>query len=83
MQKYATEKYADVSEERSLQSPADAGSSLADFSTLKMEVVRSQKKSVYTRSTQHHVPQADILHTHRRENLKYYRNTFSLKKIEM
>jgi hypothetical protein len=34
-----------------LQPPAHAGSSLADFSTLKMEAIRSSETSVHTRST--------------------------------
>jgi hypothetical protein len=35
---------------RKLQSPAHAGSSLADFSTLKMEVMHSYETSVHTRT---------------------------------
>jgi hypothetical protein len=34
-----------------LQPPAHAGSSLADFSTLKMEAIRSSETSIHTRST--------------------------------
>jgi hypothetical protein len=45
----------------SLQPPADAGSPLADFSTLKMEAIRSSETSVNARSTQHHIPEDDIL----------------------
>jgi hypothetical protein len=56
----------------SLQPPAHDGSSLADFSTLKMEVICSSATSVYTRSTRRHIPEDGILHTHRRENLKSY-----------
>jgi hypothetical protein len=41
----------------SLQPPANAGSSLADFSTLKMEAIRSSETSVHTRSTQFHIPE--------------------------
>jgi hypothetical protein len=56
-----------------LQTPAHAGSSLADFSTLKMEAVRSSETSVHTRCTLRHIPEDGILHSHRRENLKPYR----------
>jgi hypothetical protein len=45
-----------------LQSPAHAGSSLADFSTLKMEAIRSSETSLNARSTQRHIPEDDILH---------------------
>jgi hypothetical protein len=45
-----------------LQPPAHAGSSLADFSTLKMEAIRSSETSVYTRSTRRHIPEDGILH---------------------
>jgi hypothetical protein len=67
----------DVSEERiasifilSLQPPAHAGTSLADFSTLKMEAIRSSETSVYTISTRCHIPEGGILHSHGHENLK-------------
>jgi hypothetical protein len=56
----------------SLQPPAHACTSLADFSTLKMEAIRSSETSVHTRSTQRHTPEDIILHSHRRENLKSY-----------
>jgi hypothetical protein len=42
-------------------------------STLKLEAVRSSETSVKARSTQRHIPE-DILHSHRRENLKSYNN---------
>jgi hypothetical protein len=52
---------------------AHAGSSLADFSTLKMEAIRSSETSIQsTISTQRHTPEDGILHSHRRENLKSY-----------
>jgi hypothetical protein len=52
----------------SLQPPAHAGSSLADFSTLKMEAIRSSETSVHTRSARRHIPEDGILlHNHRRE----------------
>jgi hypothetical protein len=37
------------------------GSSLADFSPIKMEVIRSSETSVHTRSTQRHIPEDGIL----------------------
>jgi hypothetical protein len=46
----------------SLQPPAYAGSSLANFSTLKMEVIRSSETSVHTRSTRRHIPKDGTLH---------------------
>jgi hypothetical protein len=49
-----------------------AGSSLADFSTLKMEAIRSSKTSIHTRSTRRHITEDGILHSHRREKLKSY-----------
>jgi hypothetical protein len=44
-----------------LQPPAHAGSPLVDFSTLKMESIRSSETSVDARSTQRHIPEDDIL----------------------
>jgi hypothetical protein len=38
-----------------------AGSSLADFSTLKMEAIRFSETSVHTRSTRRHIRENDIL----------------------
>jgi hypothetical protein len=55
-----------------LQLPAHASSSLADFSTLKMEAIRSSETSVHIRSTRRHIPEDGILHSHRRENLISY-----------
>jgi hypothetical protein len=40
----------------------DAGSSLVDFLTLKMEAIRSSETSVHTRSTRLHIPEDGILH---------------------
>jgi hypothetical protein len=61
-----------------MQPPAHAGSSLADFSTLKMEAILSSETSVHTRSrTRHHIPEDGILHSHRRENLKILHHLFS------
>jgi hypothetical protein len=56
----------------SLQLPAHTGSSVADFSSLKMEATRSSETSVHARSTQRHSPEDDILHSHRCESLKSY-----------
>jgi hypothetical protein len=62
----------------SLQPPAHAGSPIADFSTLKMEAIRSSETSGDTRSTQRHIPEDDILHSHRCESLKSYKIIFAL-----
>jgi hypothetical protein len=51
---------------------AQAGSSLSDFSILKMEAIRSCETSVHTRFTRRHIPEDGILHSHRREKLKSY-----------
>jgi hypothetical protein len=48
------------------------GSPLADFSTLKMETIRTRETSVNARSTQRHIPEHDILHSHFCENFKSY-----------
>jgi hypothetical protein len=58
--------------ECSLQPPDHAGSLFADFSTLKMEAIRSSETSDHTRSTRRHNPEDEILHSHRRENQKSY-----------
>jgi hypothetical protein len=74
----------DVSEERiasifkveksaSEQPSAHAGSSLADFSTLKMETIRSSETSVHTRAARRHIRKDGILYSHRRENLRSYK----------
>jgi hypothetical protein len=41
--------------------PAHAGSSLADFSTLKMEAIRSSETSVHTKSSRRQIPEDGIL----------------------
>jgi hypothetical protein len=56
--------------------PAHAGSSLADFSTLKMEAIRSSETSVHTRSTRRHIPEDGILLT---ESFLYRISTKSVK----
>jgi hypothetical protein len=55
-----------------LQPTAHAGFSLTDFSTLKMEAIRSSEMSAHTRTTRRHIPEDAILHSHSRENFKSY-----------
>jgi hypothetical protein len=56
----------------SVQPLSNSGSSLADFSTLKIEAICSSEKSVYTRPTRRHIPEDGILHSRRCEHLKSY-----------
>jgi hypothetical protein len=60
----------------SLQAPADAGSPLADFSTLKIEAMLSSETLINPGSTQRHIPEDDILHSHRCETPKSYINNY-------
>jgi hypothetical protein len=67
--------WTDVSEEHISifrVEPAHAGSSLADFSTLKIEAIHSSETSVHIRSTQRHIPEDDILHSNLCETLRSY-----------
>jgi hypothetical protein len=41
-------------------------------SVVKMEAILSSETSVNVRYTQRHIPEDDILHSHRCENLKSY-----------
>jgi hypothetical protein len=51
---------------------ANIVSSMPILSTLLMEEVCAAKMSVLTRATWHNIPEDDILHSDRRENLKSY-----------
>jgi hypothetical protein len=51
---------------------ADVPSLLILF-TLMMEVTFSPETSVFTRAIRRHIPEDDVLHSHRRENLKFCR----------
>jgi hypothetical protein len=44
-----------------LQPPAHAGSSIADFSILRMEAIRSSETPVHTRTTRRHIPEDGII----------------------
>jgi hypothetical protein len=57
-----------------MQPPAHAGPLPTDFSTLKMEAIRSSEMSVHTRYTWRHIPEDGIFHSHRHENLKSYKD---------
>jgi hypothetical protein len=41
-------------------------------STLKMEAICSYETSVATQTARRHIPEDDVLHNHRSENLKSY-----------
>jgi hypothetical protein len=50
----------------------NVATSLLIPSILMMEEVRSSEMSVLTRATRRHITEEEILHSHRRENLKSY-----------
>jgi hypothetical protein len=62
----------DVSEMRRLLVTADVVPSSPILFTLMMEALGSYETYFLTRATQRHNPEDGILHSHRRENLKYY-----------
>jgi hypothetical protein len=53
---------------------ANAVPSLPILFTLMMEAIRSSKTSVPTRATQRNIPKDGIVHNHRREILKSYKD---------
>jgi hypothetical protein len=61
---------------------ANVPSSLNLF-TLMMEAISCSETSVLTRSTRRHIQEDDILHSHRRENLKSYMSSYLFKGVSI
>jgi hypothetical protein len=59
-----------ISDSVSVRGGKNPGLLSEHFSTLKIEAIRSSETSVNTRPTQRHIPEGDILHSHRCESLK-------------
>jgi hypothetical protein len=50
---------------------------------LMMKATRSFETSVLTRATRHHIPKDGIIHSQRRDNLKYYMSDVNSKHAKM
>jgi hypothetical protein len=62
--------YCHIGSVLQLLATASVDSNSLNLSTLIMEAIRSSVSSVLTRATWRHIPEDDILHSLRRENLK-------------
>jgi hypothetical protein len=69
--------------ELSLQAPAHAGSSLADFSALKMEAILSSETSIHTKYTRRPIPEDGMLHNEIRclDYIEYAENKNESQKV--